>query len=125
VFEFMHMDLNKLGKDTKQSLSLYHVQWFMYEVIMLPSWGLGSQHHALSREATSQVMCIVCSTPCNHQLLKSLRYIHSGGIMHRDIKPANILVSEACTCAQHVCSARVPAVDDASRGPGVCCHAPQ
>jgi hypothetical protein len=44
VFEFMHMDLNKLGKDTKQSLSLYHVQWFMYEVIMLPSWGVGSQH---------------------------------------------------------------------------------
>jgi hypothetical protein len=32
VFEFMNMDLSKLGKDTAQTLSLYHVQWFMYEV---------------------------------------------------------------------------------------------
>jgi hypothetical protein len=28
----MDLDLDKLGKDTKQSLSLDHVRWFMYEV---------------------------------------------------------------------------------------------
>ena len=32
VFECMDLDLDKLGKDTRQSLSLDHVRWFMYEV---------------------------------------------------------------------------------------------
>ncbi len=32
VFEHMDMDLNKLGRDTKQSIGLDHVRWFMYEV---------------------------------------------------------------------------------------------
>ena len=32
VFEHMDMDLNKLGRDTKQAIGLDHVRWFMYEV---------------------------------------------------------------------------------------------
>ena len=28
--------------------------------------------------------------------MKSLKYVHSAGIIHRDIKPANVLLSEAC-----------------------------
>jgi serine/threonine protein kinase len=56
----MDLDLNKLGRDVKQSIGLDHVRWFMY------------------------------------QLMKSIKYIHSAGIIHRDIKPANVLLSEAC-----------------------------
>ena len=31
-----------------------------------------------------------------YNLLCSLNFIHSAGIMHRDLKPANILVNEKC-----------------------------
>jgi hypothetical protein len=32
VFECMDLDLNKLGRDTKQSIGVDHVRWFMYQV---------------------------------------------------------------------------------------------
>lgn len=32
VFECMDLDLNKLGRDTKQSIGIDHVRWFMYQV---------------------------------------------------------------------------------------------
>ena len=32
----------------------------------------------------------------SYQMLKALKYIHSGNIVHRDLKPSNILVDENC-----------------------------
>ena len=31
-----------------------------------------------------------------YQILKSIKYIHSGGIFHRDLKPSNILINSDC-----------------------------
>jgi serine/threonine protein kinase len=31
-----------------------------------------------------------------YQLLRGLKYIHSGDILHRDLKPKNILVNQNC-----------------------------
>lgn len=31
-----------------------------------------------------------------YQILKCLKYIHSGNLVHRDLKPANILINSDC-----------------------------
>ena len=31
-----------------------------------------------------------------YQLFKSLKYIHSGGLIHRDLKPSNMLLNKDC-----------------------------
>lgn len=31
-----------------------------------------------------------------YQILKSLKYIHSGNLVHRDLKPANVLINSDC-----------------------------
>ena len=31
-----------------------------------------------------------------YQILKSLKYIHSGELIHRDLKPSNILLNSEC-----------------------------
>ncbi|KAG8296980.1 Mitogen-activated protein kinase 15 [Homalodisca vitripennis] len=33
-----------------------------------------------------------------YQLLKALKYIHSGNVIHRDLKPSNILLNGHCHC---------------------------
>ena len=31
-----------------------------------------------------------------YQILKSIKYIHSGELIHRDLKPSNILLNSEC-----------------------------
>jgi mitogen-activated protein kinase 1/3 len=31
-----------------------------------------------------------------YQIFRSLKFLHSGGVIHRDIKPSNILANESC-----------------------------
>ena len=31
-----------------------------------------------------------------YQMLKALKYCHSGGLVHRDLKPSNLLLNEEC-----------------------------
>lgn len=33
-----------------------------------------------------------------YQVLKALKYIHSGELIHRDLKPSNILLNSECQC---------------------------
>jgi len=31
-----------------------------------------------------------------YQIFRSMKFLHSGGVIHRDIKPSNILANESC-----------------------------
>mmetsp|Transcript_21560 Transcript_21560/g.18584 ORF Transcript_21560/g.18584 Transcript_21560/m.18584 type:complete len:107 (+) Transcript_21560:272-592(+) len=31
-----------------------------------------------------------------YQIIKSLKYMHSGDLIHRDLKPANVLINSEC-----------------------------
>ncbi|CAG9764103.1 unnamed protein product [Ceutorhynchus assimilis] len=33
-----------------------------------------------------------------YQLLKAMKYIHSGNVIHRDLKPSNVLLDSSCKC---------------------------
>ena len=59
VFECMDLDLNKLGRDVKQSLTLEHVRWFMYQVRGVGCRGCRSQKNAYELPCTRERGCRV------------------------------------------------------------------
>ena len=51
-----------------------------------------------------------------YQILKAMKYIHSGSILHRDLKPANIIINENCdlkVCDFGLARYTDPSIEDA------------
>uniref|UniRef100_A0A7S0A8V6 Protein kinase domain-containing protein n=1 Tax=Pyrodinium bahamense TaxID=73915 RepID=A0A7S0A8V6_9DINO len=58
-----------------------------------------------------------------YQVLKALKYVHSGGVLHRDLKPSNILLNANChvrLCDFGLARTNAPALGAATKegGPG-------
>lgn len=60
------------------------MEFFDYDLLKL----LGNRENLLTESQAKILM---------YNLLLSIKYLHSAGIMHRDLKPSNILISEDCT----------------------------
>jgi len=50
----------------------------------------------LQQVITASVLQPIHMEYVTYQVLKALKYIHSGGVLHRDLKPANVLLNANC-----------------------------
>lgn len=58
-----------------------------------------------------------------YQILKALKYVHSGGVLHRDLKPSNVLLNANChvrLCDFGLARTNAPAIGSTAKegGPG-------
>ena len=91
VQDLMDTDLHQIIRSS-QPLSNDHLQFFIYQV-----GPPETQPPASSVLSSSQANkgCI-SRIPCNLQVLRGLKYIHSANVLHRDLKPSNLLLNACC-----------------------------
>jgi hypothetical protein len=108
VFECMDLDLDKLGKDTRQSLSLDHVRWFMYEVRCLLVCVHACPVHGLC--GLCPVHGVLCSRCMDCVVLGIVDTVVLRVVVCTRCLPPSLL----SLCLLHVCMPPPPTADEGS-----------